>query len=130
MKKPALLLDRDGVINLDHGYVHTVENFEFIDGIFDVVVAANRRGYIVVVVTNQAGIGRGYYSEAQFNALTDWMKSRFTAHGGEIRAVYYCPHHPEHGDYKYRIHCKCRKPSPGMILTAKDDFVLTWKIHF
>jgi D-glycero-D-manno-heptose 1,7-bisphosphate phosphatase len=124
MKKPALFLDRDGVINLDHGYVHTPESFEFVDGIFDVVLAANRRGYVVVVVTNQAGIGRGYYSETQFHALTDWMKLRFIANGGEIRAVYYCPHHPEHAGYKYRIHCICRKPLPGMILRARDDFDL------
>jgi D-glycero-D-manno-heptose 1,7-bisphosphate phosphatase len=124
MKKPALFLDRDGVINLDHGYVHTSENFEFIDGIFDVVVAANRRGYIVVVVTNQAGIGRGYYSEEQFHMLTDWMKLKFNDYGGEIHAVYYCPHHPDHAGYKYRIHCTCRKPLPGMILAARDDFDL------
>ena len=94
MKKPALFLDRDGVINLDHGYVHTPEEFEFVDGIFEVVATANRAGYLVVVVTNQAGIGRGYYSETQFHALTDWMKASFAEHGGQIDAVYFCPYHP------------------------------------
>lgn len=121
MKKPALFLDRDGVINLDHGYVHTPEKFEFVDGIFDVVAAANRAGYIVVVVTNQAGIGRGYYSEAQFYALTDWMKTKFAEHGAQIDAVYFCPYHPEHGIGKYRCESEFRKPAPGMLLQAQRE---------
>ena len=121
MKKPALFLDRDGVINLDHGYVHTPEKFEFVDGIFDVVAAANRVGYIVVVVTNQAGIGRGYYSEAQFYALTDWMKEKFAKHGAKIDAVYFCPYHPEHGIGKYRCESEFRKPAPGMLLQAQRE---------
>jgi len=121
MKKPALFLDRDGVINLDHGYVHTPEKFEFVDGIFEVVAAANRAGYIVVVVTNQAGIGRGYYSEAQFYALTDWMKAKFAEQGAQIDAVYFCPYHPEHGIGKYRCESEFRKPAPGMLLQAQRE---------
>ena len=121
MKKPALFLDRDGVINVDHGYVHTPERFDFIDGIFEVVAAANRAGYLVVVVTNQAGIGRGYYSEAQFHVLTDWMKARFAERGLSIDAVYFCPHHPEHGIGEYGRECDCRKPSPGMLLQAERE---------
>jgi D-glycero-D-manno-heptose 1,7-bisphosphate phosphatase len=121
MSRPALFLDRDGVINVDHGYVHTPEEFQFIDGIFDLVSAANRSGYLVVVVTNQAGIGRGYYSEAQFHALTDWMKTKFAEHGGKIDAVYFCPHHPTEGLGIYRKDCDCRKPAPGMLLAARHD---------
>lgn len=122
MKRPALFLDRDGVINVDHGYVHTPEEFDFVDGIFEVVAAAKQAGYLVVVVTNQAGIGRGYYSEAQFHALTDWMKTKFIEKGGRIDAVYFCPFHPEYGVGAYRRESDCRKPEPGMILTAMRDF--------
>jgi D-glycero-D-manno-heptose 1,7-bisphosphate phosphatase len=121
MKKPALFLDRDGVINVDHGYVHTPENFEFVDGIFEVVAAANQAGYLVVVVTNQAGIGRGYYSEAQFHALTDWMKTKFIENSGQIDAVYFCPYHPEYGVGAYRQESDCRKPAPGMLLQAQRE---------
>jgi D-glycero-D-manno-heptose 1,7-bisphosphate phosphatase len=127
MLKRALFLDRDGVINVDHGYVHTVEQFEFINGIFDLVAAANRLGYLVIIVTNQAGIARGYYSVAQFQDLTNWMKSRFVENGSIIDAVYYCPHHPEHGSGEYRIECGCRKPFPGMLLNAKYEFDLDMK---
>lgn len=121
MKKPALFLDRDGVINVDHGYVHTPEEFEFVDGIFDLVVCANRGGYLVVVVTNQAGIGRGYYSESDFHALTNWMKARFAELGGTIDAVYFCPDHPEHGIGEYRRASEFRKPAPGMLMWAQSE---------
>jgi D-glycero-D-manno-heptose 1,7-bisphosphate phosphatase len=119
--QPALFLDRDGVINVDHAYVHRPEHFEFIDGIFDLVTAANRAGYLVVVVTNQAGIGRGYYSEADFHALTDWMCSEFARRGGRIDAVYFCPYHPEHGVGQYKRESEYRKPGPGMLLQAARE---------
>ena len=121
MSRPALFLDRDGVINVDYGYVHRPEEFDFIEGIFELVAAANRAGYLVVVVTNQAGIGRGYYSEAQFHALTDWMKTRFNEHGAIIDAVYFCPCHPEHGIGAYRRESAFRKPAPGMLLQAQRE---------
>jgi D-glycero-D-manno-heptose 1,7-bisphosphate phosphatase len=119
MKKRALFLDRDGVINVDYGYVHTPDNFEFIDGIFELVLAAKRAGYLVIIVTNQAGIGRGYYTTDQFNDLTEWMKDRFAEKGAQIDAVYFCPHHPEMGLNEYHRHCDCRKPAPGMIRKAE-----------
>lgn len=121
MKNPALFLDRDGVINVDHGYVHTPEEFEFVEGIFELVAAAKRAGYLVIIVTNQAGIGRGYYSETQFHTLTNWMKKRFDAHGGNIDAVYFCPYHPKHGIGKYLRESDCRKPGPGMLLLAERE---------
>ncbi|MCX7627396.1 MAG: D-glycero-beta-D-manno-heptose 1,7-bisphosphate 7-phosphatase [Methylophilaceae bacterium] len=121
MNRPALFLDRDGVINVDHGYVHRPEEFEFVEGIFELVATANRAGYLVVVVTNQAGIGRGYYSEAQFLALTDWMKTKFRERGGIIDAVYFCPYHPEHGIGAYRRESEFRKPAPGMLLQAQSE---------
>jgi D-glycero-D-manno-heptose 1,7-bisphosphate phosphatase len=127
MNRPALFLDRDGVINVDHGYVHTQENFQFIEGVFDLVAAANRTGYLVVVVTNQAGIGRGYYSEEQFHALTHWMRARFAEHGGQIDGVYYCPCHPEHGIGEYRRESEFRKPAPGMLLQAQSELGIDLK---
>lgn len=119
--RAALFLDRDGVINVDHAYVFRQDDFEFVDGIFDLCRNAVRLGYFLVVVTNQAGIARGYYSEAQFLALTDWMRSRFSAEGIEIGAVYYCPFHPEHGIGDYKIDADCRKPKPGMLHQAISE---------
>ncbi len=124
MPRRALLLDRDGVINVNHGYVHTPDKFDFIDGIFDLCLAATQRGYLLIVVTNQAGIGRGYYDEAAFHALSDWMRARFRAHGSEIAHVYFCPDHPEHGIGRYKRESEFRKPNPGMILAAAADFDL------
>jgi len=118
---PALFLDRDGVININHGYVHKRENFEFIDGIFDLARAAHERGMRIVVVTNQAGIGRGYYGVPEFLALTAWMEARFAEAGGPIAATYFCPHHPEAAIDALRRDCDCRKPQPGMLLQAQRD---------
>lgn len=123
-KRPALFLDRDGVINVDHGYVFTPEKFDFIEGIFELVAHANNSGYLVVVVTNQAGIGRGYYTEDDFHALTDWMCSKFAEHNARIDAVYFCPYHPDHGVGVYRQESVFRKPGPGMLLKAAEDLCI------
>ena len=122
MMRRALFLDRDGVINVDHAYVHKQESFEFIDGIFELVRKARELDYLVLVVTNQAGIGRGYYSEDEFLALTEWMKAQFAACGASIDAVYFCPDHPLHGVSHYRRDSPMRKPAPGMLLQARDEF--------
>lgn len=121
MKRPALFLDRDGVINIDHGYVHTIEAFQFVEGIFELVAEANLRGYLVVVVTNQAGIGRGFYTEAAFLELMRWMTNQFANHGASIDAIYFCPFHPEHGLGEYRKHSEFRKPGSGMLLQAAQE---------
>ena len=121
----ALLLDRDGVINVNHGYVHSTENFEFIDGIFDLVRAARKATYRVIVVTNQAGIGRGYYSENQFHELTVWMCAQFERHAAPIDGVYFSPYHPTAGIGEYRKDEDTRKPGPGMLLRAKREFGLS-----
>lgn len=120
-ERAALFLDRDGVINVDEGYVHTVEAFQFLPGIFETVRTAASLGLETVVVTNQAGIGRGCYSEAQFAALTAWMCDRFMAEGAALLAVYHCPYH---GDamppYNIADHPD-RKPNPGMLQRAARD---------
>ena len=118
MTRPALFLDRDGVINEDSGYVHRIAEFRFRPGIFEACAAAQDRGLALVVVTNQAGIGRGYYTEADFQALTAWMLERFAEQGIRFAGVEHCPDHPTHGIGPYRRDTPRRKPGPGMILDA------------
>ena len=116
--KKALFLDRDGVINVDYGYVYKVSAFDFMDGIFDLVKRANEQGYKVIVVTNQSGIGRGMYTESDLAELSQWMVLKFAQHGAIIDDVLYCPHHPKAELKKYKKVCECRKPNPGMFNTA------------
>jgi D-glycero-D-manno-heptose 1,7-bisphosphate phosphatase len=119
--RPALFLDRDGVINIDYGYVFRKEDFHFIDGIFDLVRCAHDKGYRIVIITNQSGIGRGYYTEAQFNELTEWMCERFFEIGAPISRVYFSPYHPKFGVGNYLRDDFLRKPNPGMIFKARDE---------
>lgn len=118
--RKALFLDRDGVINVEKNYVYRIEDFEFMPGIFELCDAATQLGFLLVVITNQAGIGRGYYSEADFRRLTDWMIEQFRMRSIEIARVYHCPDHPTAGIGEYRRDSFHRKPNPGMILTARD----------
>jgi D-glycero-D-manno-heptose 1,7-bisphosphate phosphatase len=122
--RKALFLDRDGVININHGYVHTPARTEWVPGIFDRVRDARAAGYLPIVVTNQAGIGRGYYDERAFLAYSAWMHERFSEQGAPLLATYWCPHHAEAGQGEYRIDCGCRKPAPGMLLAAAQAFDL------
>lgn len=122
--RPALFLDRDGIVNVDHGYVHRREQFEFIPGIFELTRYAAEIGWPVVIATNQSGIGRGYFDEAAFADLTGWMCAHFAAEGGPIAAVYHCPYHPEAGIGPYGREHPWRKPQPGMILQAAADLGL------
>ena len=127
MKRKALFLDRDGVINIDKGYVYRKEDFIFIDGIFDLVYKANKFGYLIIVVTNQAGIGRGYYTEIEFNLISNWMKKQFLENNCFIDDIYFCPYHSEYGIGKYKKTSSLRKPSPGMLLQAKEKYDIDMK---
>lgn len=117
MKDKALFLDRDGVINIDHGYTYRQEDFEFCDGIFEFIRYFSQKNYKIFVVTNQSGISRGYYSHEDFAKLTEYMVAEFAKNGIKIEEVAYCPHHPDDG-------CLCRKPKPKMI----DDLVKKYNI--
>ena len=125
--RKALFLDRDGVINIDHGYVCTPDRTDFVDGIFALCTRAQALGYRLIIATNQAGIARGYFSEADFGAYMDWMRGVFREHGVEFAAVYYCPHHAGEGLGAYRIACDCRKPAPGMLRQAIREHALDAK---
>ncbi len=120
----AAFLDRDGVINRDHGYVYRIADFEFLDGVREAAARLAHWGYAIVVVTNQAGIGRGMYTEDDFDALTHWMCARFAEAGVPVAGVYHCPHHPTMALGERRRACRCRKPAPGMLLDAARDLQL------
>jgi len=119
--RPALFLDRDGVINVDYGYVHKVSDFVFVPGIFALCTRAMAAGYRLVVVTNQAGIARGYYTESQFVELMDWMRQEFLLRSIQLDGVYFSPYHPLYGLGAYRVDSPCRKPRPGMLHQASAD---------
>ena len=120
----AAFLDRDGVVNVDHGYVFRREDFQFVPGTLAACAQLHRLGFALVVVTNQAGIGRGLYGEDDFRRLTEWMSEEFAAAGAPLAGVYHCPHHPQAGLGGYRRACDCRKPAPGMLLAAARELSL------
>jgi D-glycero-D-manno-heptose 1,7-bisphosphate phosphatase len=122
MSGRALFLDRDGVINHEVGYLHRAEDVRFVDGIFSLCRTAAGLGYRLIVVTNQAGIARGFYSEADFEALMVWMRQAFQAEGVELDAVYHCPFHPEHGVGQYKREHEDRKPGTGMLRRGVREF--------
>jgi D-glycero-D-manno-heptose 1,7-bisphosphate phosphatase len=113
----ALFLDRDGTINKEKNYVYKIDDFEFTEGIFELIRSYEEKGFLIIVITNQAGIARGFYTEAEYEELTGWMINKFREKGICITKVYHCPHHPD-----YTGKCNCRKPEPGMILQAIDEF--------
>jgi D-glycero-D-manno-heptose 1,7-bisphosphate phosphatase len=113
--RPALFLDRDGVINIDHGYPHRVEDFDFMPDAADAIKFAHQSGFPIFVVTNQGGIGLGYFDIAAVHRFHTHMCECITAKGGQIMDIAICSHHPKAIDPKMRD-CSCRKPKPGMIL--------------
>jgi len=111
MSKKVIFLDRDGVINKEVGYLHKIEDFEFIDGVFDACLYFQLLDYQIIIVTNQSGIERGYYSENDFHIVNNWMLGQFKGLGVDILDVFFCPHGP-------KSNCDCRKPKPGMFNQA------------
>ena len=120
-KVPAIFLDRDGTLNVDHGYVHEIDNFEFIDGTIEALQALKKMGFALVLVTNQSGIARGMYSEDQFMQLTEWMDWSLADRDVDLDGIYFCPHLPDAKVEAYRQQCDCRKPQPGMLLSAQQE---------
>ncbi len=119
---PGAFLDRDGVLNVDSGYLHRIADLVWIDGAKDAVRRLKTRGYRIVVVTNQAGIARGFYGEDDVRRLHAWMNVELDA---AIDAFYFCPHHPSEGSGAYTRACDCRKPAPGMIRRGMEEYAIT-----
>ncbi len=115
--RPSVFLDRDGVLNEDRGYVYRSAQIDWISGAKEAVKYFNDAGYYVFVVSNQAGVARGFYAAAHVNLLHDWMQQELRAVGAHVDAFYFCPHHPE-----FNIPCDCRKPEPGMIFEAMREW--------
>lgn len=113
--KPAIFLDRDGTINVDYNYVHTIDKFHFIDGVIEALAELKQMGFLLVITTNQSGIARNIFTQEQFDSLTEWMDWSLMDKGVELDGVYYCPHDPINSE------CECRKPNPGMIKMAAKD---------
>jgi len=115
----ALFLDRDGVVNVEKNYLHKIEEFELMEGIIDVCRTYQDQGYLILIVTNQSGISRGYYTEEDFAHLSQWMIEYFKTFGITITRIYHCPHHESIDGL-----CECRKPEPGMFLEARKEYDL------
>lgn len=125
MANKVVFLDRDGVINIEKNYLHTIEDFEFIEGVFESLKYLQSLGYKLIIITNQSGIGRGYYTSEQYEILTQWIKEEFNNQSIEITEIFCCPHSPTHD-------CNCRKPRIGMIEQASKildiDYKNSWVI--
>ena len=122
MKLKAAFFDRDGVLNVDKSYLYKIEDLEWIDGAKEALAYLTQHGYIVFVVTNQSGIARGYYTVDDMNKLHEFMAQQVAAAGGKIEKFYYCPHLPEGKIAEYAVECDCRKPQPGLILRAFEEY--------
>jgi D-glycero-D-manno-heptose 1,7-bisphosphate phosphatase len=125
MSRPALFLDRDGVVIDDTHYVGTVDQIRWIPGSSEAVRRANDAGYAIVVVSNQSGVARGLFGEADVETIHQHIRDHFLAESGAtFDRFYYCPHHETEGGERYRVDCECRKPKPGMLLRATADLDL------
>jgi len=121
-KKRAVFLDRDGTINVEVGYLSDPDDLELIPGAARAIARLNDAGFLVLVVTNQSGVARGYFTEEDVHAVNRRMTEVLESHGARIDGIYYCPHHPEFGGETYRKDCECRKPNTAMVKQAMDDF--------
>lgn len=124
MKQKAIFFDRDGTINVEKGYLYKTEEFEFIEGAVEALRMAQNAGYKLIIITNQSGIARGYYTEEEFLELNKWMMETLAGKGVRIERVYYCPHYPHAKIKEYSIDCNCRKPKRGLYMQAISDFDL------
>lgn len=129
-RRRAAFFDRDGVLNEDIGFAHRPDQITWMPGAREAVKRLNDAGFLVFVVTNQAGVARGLYGEEHVRTLHDWMQQELRAVGAHVDAFYHCPHHPEHGEPPYRIDCACRKPEPGMLLQAMAEWPVEPKGSF
>lgn len=128
--KRVVFLDRDGTINVEVGYLSRPEDFVMIDGAAEAIKLLNDAGFVVVVVSNQSGVARGYFTEEDVMKVNDRMLFELNVKGAFVDAVYYCPHHPDFGDEKYKVDCECRKPKTGMVEKAKEELGISTEGSF
>ena len=123
-RRPAAFLDRDGVLNVDHGYAHRAEQLQWIQGAQESVRLLNQFGYYVLVISNQSGVARGYFDETAVKSFHARMQRELAQHGARVDAFYYCPHHPNGKIPQYATECNCRKPKPGLIQKAVLKYMI------
>lgn len=128
--RPAVFFDRDGVLNRDTGYVYRIQDFDWKPGSKQAIQYLNRLGYLVFVVTNQAGVARGFYEIDDVISLHNWINLQLNKIGAHIDKFYFCPHHPTAGSAIFTRSCSCRKPEPGMILSALAEWDIDKKTSF
>lgn len=128
--KRAVFLDRDGVIVEDSNYVYRTDQLRLIPGSAEAIKLLNENCFLTIIVTNQAGVAKGYFTERDIMLFNNSMKEMLIEHGAHIDAIYYCPHHPDAKIEKYKINCYCRKPKPGMLEEAEKDFNIDIKQSF
>lgn len=122
--RAAVFFDRDGVLNKDIGYLYKIEDFVWIEGAVEAIKACNQAGYLVFVITNQSGVARGYYTEADVQRLHAWMNEDLDRYGAHIDEFFYCPHHPSGCVDKYKKACECRKPGTKLLELACEKYVV------
>lgn len=130
MMRKAIFLDRDGTINIEKHYLYKKEEFEFLPKVFESLKLLQQAGFQLIIITNQSGIGRGYYTEADFWGLTDWMLNEFLLQDIRIARIYYCPHLPDAANVQYRKTCNCRKPGVDLFMEAVRDFDIDLSLSY
>ena len=128
--KKAIFLDRDGTINVEKNYLYKIEDFEFMEGVLETLKKLSDAGFLLIIITNQSGIARGYYTEKDYGILNSWLLENFAKNGISITASYFCPHLPDASVERYRTICNCRKPNTGLFEQAVKDFNIDLKKSF
>ena len=128
--KKAVFLDRDGTINVDHGYLYRREDFIYTEGAVEALRILEELGYLLIIVTNQSGIARGYYSEEDFDKLNQWMLRDLAQKGVRVAKTYFCPHYPQGKIERYAVECECSKPGTGMFRKAQKEWDLDMEQSF
>jgi len=122
VKRPAVFVDRDGTINEEMGYINHLSRFVLLPQSATALRLLKQEGFLVIVISNQSGVARGYFPESLVHEINDYMRSLLETEGARVDAIYYCPHHPSASVLTYRMACQCRKPSTGLIQLARDDY--------
>lgn len=130
MQNKAIFLDRDGTINIDKHYLYRIEDFEFVPGTLKGLRMLYEAGYKLILITNQSGIARGYFSEEDYQTLNSWLQQRLVENNSPLTASYYCPHLPDANIVEYKMNCECRKPKLGLFMKAVKDWDIDLSLSY